>query len=271
MTWDETYITLRQKEIASWQRKYYPLKEVLLVPNMTLPQWIWILKELYILLRKLDDICDWDTFWYDKDIFIEGEKIGIIVEYIISWKWNINLRNPLIKKLFEILTQIFNTYWIEILESILESVRLCYDSLLFDKSRINSFSKWNPIFQNEDEIKKRLLDLELYWVLRPLLVLLWNKWFDLKAFEEMIILTRWDYYFSRDIIEDTSVWLFNYDVWKFNTQEDARDFMLQRWKIEIWRVISDIKWKLRDLNISWRIAIEYMYLRPAQRYFEVKK
>jgi len=271
MSGQEIYTKLRKKEVASWERKYYPFKQWLLVPNIILPEGIRILKELYILLRELDDICDGDTLWYSEDIFIEGEKIWTIVDFIISWKGNINFRNPLIKRLLDVLTQIYHSFWLETLESILDSITLCYNSLTFDKKRIEAFSKWNPIFENEDEIKKRLLELELYWILRPLLLLLWNKWFDIRVFEEMITLTRGDYYFSRDIVEDTTVWLFNYDVTQFPTQENAQDFMIQRWKNKIWDVVSETRWRFKELNIKGRIAIEHMYLKPAQRYFDAQK
>ena len=267
MSWREIYNRLRNKEVNSWWRKYYPLKSWLLVPNYFLPQWIQILKDLYLVLRQLDDICDWDTLEYSEDIFIEWEKITNLVDLIISGRGGITFQNPLIRKLLDILTQIYEAYWLKVLESVLESINFWYQALVFDKSRIDNFWKWNPVYQSEEEIKKRLLELELYWVLRPILVLLWNKGFDIKDFEEMILLTRWDYYYSRDIVEDTDSWLFNYDVDRFPTRDQARSSMTERGKRDIDIVTQETSRAISRLTLTTRVAIQQMYLEPAKKYF----
>ena len=260
----QIYSDLRRKEKLSDWRKYYPWKEVLLIPDIALPKNIRVIKRFYVVLRKFDDICDWDDqLWIEANLTCA--VIDALVDDILNWKYSAKSYGVLERYLMETFKIIFNIWWPKLLEEFRKIAHLCINTLLFDKRRIEQKENGDLVKMEETDIEKYIDDLELNWVLRWLLILLGYKDLDIWEFKEMIIATRRYYYFSRDIEEDTRDGLVNYTDLE-SSLLIIQDEMKRKW-MSILNTFLSWENPLNKLRLIDRLIVGRLYIKPAKKYF----
>lgn len=266
-----TFRNLREKELATNGVKYYPGKQILLIPDFVLPHGISFLKRLYVLGRQLDDICDWDD---DSDVGVQVLRDIMVfkeeVASLTSWDsliWLADNGNSFVLEFKNILFGIYQKFWFDTLKMVLDSMNKCMECLNYDKGRIESHQRWITIYPSDSDIWKYIDDLELYGVLRPLLSLLWNDGVDIDEFKTLIRATRWDYYFSRDLREDSENGLYNWDFNNMSCPNLAKQTMIDRWRKSLKEFQLHSQDVLHQLNFFGKLAIERLYVSPADRYF----
>lgn len=259
------YSDLKKKENLSRWRKFYPWKELLLIPDIILPQNIRAIKRFYVVLRKFDDICDGDDkLWLEVSISVS--VINDLVDSVINWS-ECKHKEPLLLYLYQTYLELYGLWWKKLLEDFRKISILCAETLTYDKTRIDAHKAWNTMYPLEKEIDSYIDNMELRWVLKWLLLLLWWTW-EIGEFRDLIHATRKYYYFSRDIEEDVKDWLYNFiNTWdKINVMKEKMKkdgASLLTW------CTSDTEF-LSNITYFQRLVISWLYINPANKYFNSK-
>jgi len=256
------YSDLRWKEKLSGWIKYYPWKTLLLVPDSLLPKNIRAIKRFYVVLRKFDDICDGDDeLWFQTNI--SSLVINTLVNAVLNWE-KCKYEDELLQYLYHTYIELYWLGWEVLLEEFRKISILCAETLFYDKTRIEAHINCETIYPSNREIELYIDDMELKWVFKGLLLLLWWEG-EIKEFRDLIHATRRYYYFSRDIEEDTEDGLINYTDLDSSIESVQKD-MKESGKRILDGFLSGEN-PLKDLGLVDRLIIDKIYLKSAKKYF----